>query len=56
MGVEALNLLSAFGPFRELAEHLIELGERLEIEPDAESVEEYRDILLAAWRCEVEKG
>jgi hypothetical protein len=57
MGVAALNLLAAFGPFRERAQKLIELAERLEVEPDAEEeIEEYRGILLAAWQREVQKG
>jgi hypothetical protein len=56
MGVEALNLLAALGPSTESAEKLIELAERLEVEPDAEEVEEYRGILLAAWQREVRKG
>ena len=56
MGVDALNLLAVFGPFRERAQKLIELAERLEVEPDPTEVEEYRDILKAAWQREVEKG
>ena len=56
MGIDALNLLAVFGPFRERAQKLIELAERLEVEPDPTEVEEYRDILKAAWQREVEKG
>jgi hypothetical protein len=56
MGVEALNLLAAFGPFRERAEALLELAERLDLEPDPEEIEEYRGILLAAWQREVSKA
>ncbi len=52
---EALNLLGVFGPFAQRAQALIELAERLEVEPDAEEVEEYRELLLSAWRREVDK-
>jgi hypothetical protein len=56
MGVEALNLLAVLGPIRERAEKLIELAERLEVEPGPEEIEEYRGILLTAWQRDVEKG
>jgi hypothetical protein len=50
LGVEALNLLGGVGPFRERAEKLIELAERLEVEQGPEEIEEYRGILLTAWQ------
>jgi hypothetical protein len=56
MGLDALNLLSAFGSFAERAKAMVERAERLEVEPDSESVEEYRAVLSGAWHLVLKKG
>jgi hypothetical protein len=56
MVLEAKKLLAAFNnPFAQRAEELEEIAARLEIEPEQESVEEYRAILLEAWRRIVDR-
>ncbi len=57
MGLEAKELLAAFAnPFAQRAKELENLATRLEVEPAPETVEEYRGILLEAWRQALQKG
>jgi hypothetical protein len=57
MSLEAKKLLAAFAnPFAERAGELENLAARLEVKPDPESVEEYRDILFEAWHRVLKKG
>jgi len=55
-GLEARKILAALGPFAERTRALEELTERLELEPDAGTVEEYCAILSDAWHRVLEKG
>jgi hypothetical protein len=54
--LEASKVLAAFGSFAERTRALEELTERLKLEPDAGTVEEYRAILSDAWHRVLEKG
>jgi hypothetical protein len=57
MGLEADKVLAALAPpFAERARGFEELAKRLEVEPNAQSVEEYRAIMVEAWRKVLEKG
>jgi hypothetical protein len=57
MGLDSKKLLAAFAdPFAEKAGELENLAARLEVKPDPESVEEYRDILFEAWHRVLKKG
>ena len=57
MALDASKLLSALAlPIAERARTLEELAARLEVEPDAEDVEGYREILGQAWRKALAKG
>lgn len=57
MGLEADKVLAALtSPFAERARDFEELAKRLEVEPDAQSVEEYRTIMVEVWRKVLEKG
>jgi hypothetical protein len=57
MSLEAKKLLAAFAnPFAERAGELENLAARLEVKPDPESVEEYRDILFEVWHRVLKKG
>ncbi len=56
LGVEALNLLAALGPFGERAEALIELAERLKVEPDPELVEDLAGALRENWQRQLGRG
>jgi hypothetical protein len=57
MGLDASKLLSALAlPIAERAQILEELAARLEVEPDAEDVEGYREIMGQAWRQALAKG
>jgi len=57
MGLDSKELLAAFAnPFAERAGELEDLAARLEVKPDPESVEEYRDILFEAWHRVLKKG
>ena len=57
MALDASKLLSALAlPIAERARTLEELAARLEVEPDAENVEGYREIMGQAWRRALAKG
>ena len=57
MALDASKLLSALAlPIAERAQTLEELAARLEVEPDAEDVEGYREIMGQAWRQALAKG
>jgi hypothetical protein len=57
MALDASKLLSALAlPIAERAQTLEELAARLEVEPDAEDVERYREIMDQAWRKVLAKG
>jgi hypothetical protein len=57
MGLKADKVLAALtSPYAERARDFEELAERLEVEPDAQSVEEYRTIMVEVWRKVLEKG
>jgi len=57
MALDASELLSALAlPIAERAQTLEELAARLEVEPDAEDVEGYREIMGQAWRQALAKG
>jgi hypothetical protein len=57
MALDASKLLSALAlPIAERAQTLEELAARLEVEPDAEDVEGYREIMDQAWRQALAKG
>jgi hypothetical protein len=57
MALDASKLLSALAlPIAERARTLEELAARLEVEPDAEDVEGYREIMGQAWRQALAKG
>src|SRR5829696_14959 len=57
MALDASKLLSALVlPIAERAQTLEELVARLEVEPDAEEVEGYREIMGQAWRQVLAKG
>jgi hypothetical protein len=57
MTLEASELLSALAlPIAERVKSLEELAARLEVEPDAEDVEGYREIMDQPWRQALAKG
>jgi hypothetical protein len=57
MTLDASKLLSALAqPIAQRAQTLEELAARLEVEPDAEEVEGYREIMGQAWRQALAKG
>jgi hypothetical protein len=57
MVLDASKLLSALAlPIAERVRALEELAARLEVEPDAEDVESYREIMDQAWRQVLAKG
>ena len=57
MALDASKLLSALAlPIAERTRALEELAARLEVEPDAEDVEGYREIMGQAWRQALAKG
>jgi hypothetical protein len=57
MTLEASKLLSALAlPIAERVKTLEELAARLEVEPDAEDVESYREIMDQPWRQALAKG
>jgi len=57
MTLEAPKLLSALAlPIAERVKTLEELAARLEVEPDAEDVESYREIMDQPWRQALAKG
>lgn len=57
MDLEASKLLAALAmPFAERAQALDELATQLEVEPDPEDVEEYREIMGQAWRRVLAQG
>jgi hypothetical protein len=57
MTLDASKLLSALAlPIAERTRALEELAARLEVEPDAEDVESYREIMDQAWRQVLAKG
>ena len=57
MALDASKLLSALAlPIAERTRALEELAARLEVEPDAEDVERYREIMGQAWRQALAKG
>src|SRR5215213_4628614 len=57
MALDASELLSAMAlPIEERAKTLEELAARLEVEPDADDVEGYREIMGQAWRQALAKG
>jgi hypothetical protein len=57
MALDASKLLCALAlPIAERAQTLEELAARLEVEPDAEDVEGYREIMDQAWRQALAKG
>jgi len=57
MGLDASELLCALAlPIEERAKTLEELAARLEVEPYADDVERYRELLGQAWRQALAKG
>jgi hypothetical protein len=57
MALDASTLLSALAlPIAQRARTLDEVAVRLEVEPDAEDVEGYREIMGQAWRQALAKG
>jgi len=57
MALDASELLSALAlPIEERAKTLEELAVRLEVEPDVDDLERYRELLGQAWRQALAKG